>query len=267
MRRDRILIASVLLVTARLAAAAKVSLIVGDENQVRAAGDRAAAGVSVLAFDGAQLSDPVKKARFLARVRASERVISATGGRACGWLAREAAGVPLQCFMPYNGRQVLDFARASGWRRVAAVHIAGYEKVYTHLRSLAMARRIELVDIRVDRIRDLTTALPPALDTAQAVWILGDPLLTEGPAFEYIVETTLAREAPLIAPGAGLIAHGVFLGAENDQSALLRRAVAAANAAAEGSPPAEAVTEVPGGRLSVNRVLARRWHMAVPEGP
>lgn len=259
-------IAAVCLALGPPASAAKVSLIVADRSQAEAARARAGAGVSVLAFDAIRLGDPIEKGRFLAALQASDRVIAATGGRACGWLGREVEGVPVQCFMPYDGAQVLDFARAAGWRRIAAVHISGYEKVYDHLRGLARARGIELTAVHVDRLRELTSALPPALERAQAVWILGDPLLTEGAAFDYLVSNTLARRIPLIAPGAELVARGAFLGAENDGAALTRHAVAAANAAAAGGPPETGVTEVPGGRLAVNKVLARRWGVRVPGG-
>lgn len=246
--------------------AEKVALVVSDERQATAARARAAKGVDVVAFDGVRLADPLEKGRFVAALQAAGRVVTATGGRACGWLARELEGVPIHCFMPYDGRQVLDFARAAGWRRIAAVHISGYEKVYAHLRGLAGERGIELVAVHVDRTRELTAALPKALPGVQAVWILGDPLLTRGPAFDYLVETSLSRRVPIIAPGTDLVPLGAFVGAENDEAAVLRRAVEASNAAAAGAPSVELVTEVAGGRLLVNRVLARKWGLRVPGG-
>lgn len=264
MSRGRGLTVAALLALGPPAAAAKVSLIVSDESQARAAGARAGKNVRVRAFDRILLSDPLEKERFLAALRASDRVIAAAG---CGWLAREVERVPVDCVTPYNAGQVLDFARAAGWRRLAAVHMRGYEKVFDRLRARARARGIELVAVRVERSRDLTAALPQAMETAQAVWVLGDPLLTEGPAFDYLVETALARRVPLIAPGAELVDRGVFLGADCDPADLLRRSLAVANAAAKEEAPNDSAMEVSAGRLVVNRVLARRWGVRVPGSP
>lgn len=266
-RAPRLLVAAFLALPPPAGAATeKVTLIVSTPAQARAAVPRARPGVTVLAFDALRLADPIEKGRVVAALQASDRVISATGGRACGWLGREVEGVPVQCFMPYNAPQVLDFARAAGWRRIAAVHITGYEKIYGRLRALARDRGIALAAVRVDRLRELAAALPPAAKDADAIWIIGDPQLTEGAAFDYLVETSLARRLPLIAPGFELVAHGVFLGAENDAGSLYRTAVAAANAAAAGEPAGEDVSESPGGRLEVNKVLARRWGVRVPGG-
>lgn len=266
-RAPRLILAAFLaLAPPARAATEKVVLIVSTPAQARAAAPRAHKGVTVLAFEGLRLGDPIEKGRVLADLQASDRVISATGGRACGWLGREVDGVPLQCFMPYDAPQVLDFARKAGWRTIAAVHITGYEKVFLRLRALARERGIELSAVHVDHLRELTAALPRAIAGADAIWILGDPLLTQGAAFDYLVETSLARRLPLIAPGLGLVAHGAFLGAENDPDALNRAALEAANAAAAGSPASDGVTEIAGGRIEVNKILARRWGVRVPGG-
>lgn len=249
------------------AAAERIALIVADEPAARAASALAASGVTVLPFDRVRTGDPIDKGRFLAAVQASDRVISATGGKACGWLARETEGVPVHCVVPYDARQVLDFARASGWRRIAAVHMEGYEKVYARMRKHAAARGVELFPVRVTRVRELPELVPKALSRAQAVWIVGDPLLTEGPAFDFILERALAERTPLIAPGAGQIAHGAFLGADSDAGAMVRHAAEVANAAAAGTPPDDSDAEVSGGSLEINRVLARRWGVRVPEAP
>lgn len=261
------LTAAVFLALAPPAGAAKISLVVADEAQARAAGARTAPDVSVRTFDRVRLSDPLEKGRFLAALQASDRVIAATSGKACGWLAHEIEDAAVHCVMPYDAKQVLDFARAAGWRRVAAVHVTGYEKVFGRLRVLARGRGVELVAVRVDRIRDLPAALPQALTTVHAVWVLGDPLLTEGPAFNYLVEATLARRIPLIGPGEDLVARGVFLGADSDRKAMILHAADVANAAAKGAPPDDAAPEAPGGRLVVNPVLSRRWGVIVPGGP
>lgn len=258
---------AVFLALAPPASAARIALVLGDDGQSRAAGARAGPGVSVLAFDRVRLGDPIEKGRFLALLQASDRVIAAAGEGACGWLGREVEGVPVDCVTPYDAGQVLDFARAAGWRRVSALHLPGYESVFHRLRRRARARGVELVAFPLEKIRDLPAVLPRAMASAEAVWILGDPRLTEGAAFEYIVGGTLARRIPLIAPNGELVARGAFLGAESDEARMAGYAAALAKAAAAGGkPPEDAAVEAPGGRLIVNEVLARRWGVRVPGG-
>lgn len=262
MKRTRALLAALLLAQPHHAFAARVSLIVpGGSAAVRAGPD-----VIVLAFDRERLGDPIEKGRFLAALHASDRVVSAAGAPACVWLGRELEGPGLQCLDSYDPAPALDFARAAGWRRVAAVHTKNYESFFIDLRAAARRRGVELADVRIENLRDLPAALPRALNSAEAVWILGDSALTEGAAFEYAVKTSLSRKIPLIAPGNGLVARGAFLGIETDRAAMLRHAVGVANAAAKGQPAGSAA-DVPAGRLVVNEVLARRWGVRVPGGP
>ncbi|MDP3541517.1 MAG: hypothetical protein Q8T11_03515 [Elusimicrobiota bacterium] len=263
MRRSCGLLVAVFLALALPAAAVKVCVVV-TTSQARGAAARAGKDVSVLAFDRARLADPLEKGRFLAALQASDRVIAVADGQACGWLGREVDGVAVSCVMPYDAAQILDFARSVGWSRIAAVHMTGYEKVYARLRILARARDIELDSVRLVGTRDLTRALPRALETAKAVWILGDTRLTEGAAFDHLIEATLPRRIPLIVPDSGLVARGAFLGSEVDRSALTRHAVDAANLAAAGAPTVAALTTAPGARLVINRILARRWGVRVP---
>lgn len=266
MIRARTLTAAVFLALGPPASAARISLVVLDREQAAAAAERAAPGVKVLAFEPVRTGDPIEKGRFLAEVQASDRVISATGGKACGWLARETDGVPIHCVVPYDARQVLDFARTAGWRRIAVVHMEGYEKVFARMRKHARARGIELEPVRIARIRELPGAVPLALKSAQAMWILGDPLLTEGAGFDYLVETALARKIPLLGPGADIVARGAFLGADSDFAEMVKHSVAVAAAAAGGVAPDDSDTEVNGGKLFFNQVLARRWGVRVPGG-
>lgn len=266
MIRARLLTAAAFLALAPPAGAAQISMVVLDQEQARAASARAAPGVKVLAFDEVRPGDPIGKGRFLASVQASDRVITATGGKACGWLARETDGVPIHCVVPYDPRQVLDFARAAGWKRIAVVHMEGYEKVFARMRLHARERGITLEPVRVEKIRELPESVPRALKTAQAVWILGDPLLTEGPAFAYLVEAALARRLPLLGPGADIVTRGAFLGADSDSKAMVKHSVDVANAAAAGAAPDDSDVEVAGGTLSFNQVLARRWGVRVPGG-
>lgn len=265
MRRARGLLVAVFLALAPPAAADKVCVVVST-SQARVAAARAGKDVSVLAFDPAGLADPIVKGRFLAALQASDRIISSADSRACAWLGREVEGVAVHCVAPFDAGKILDFARAAGWKRIAVVHMSGHAKVYARLHDLGRVRGIALAPVRLEATRDLARVLPRALESARAVWVLNDPLLIDGAAFDHLVEATLARRIPLIAPDAALIARGAFLAPESDPAASTRHAVDAANLAAAGAPIPGAITDVPGGSLVINRVLARRWGVRVPGG-
>lgn len=244
------------------ARAARVTLVVADEKARRAAAALAGEEVVVVAFDRAKLADPITKGRFLASLQAGSQVISATRGRACGWLAGELEGVPLRCLLPFNPGQVLDFAREARWRRIPALYSPGYEGHYGRLRGQGRGRGIELVSVLVRRPADLPARLPGALEGADALWLL-DSALAEGAALEYIIEVSLSRRVPLLTSQPGLLARGAFLDAELDDQALLRHAANVATAASRGG---EAAEDPPPGRLLINRVLERRWGLKVPGG-
>lgn len=265
MRRARGLLVAVFLALAPPASADKVCVVVST-SQARGAAARAGKDVTVLAFDPARLADPLAKGRFLAALQASDRIIASADARSCAWLGREVEGVAVHCVAPFDAGKILDFARAVGWKRIAVVHMTGHARVYARLRDLGRQRDIALVPVRLEATRDLARDLPRALDSARAVWVLNDPLLTEGAAFDHLVEATLARRIPLIAPDPALIARGAYLAAEFDPEASARYAVDAANLAASGGTIPAAITNVPGGRLVINRVLARRWGLRVPGG-
>lgn len=245
------------------ASAAKVTLVVADEKSRREAAALAGDEVSVLAFDRVKMTDPIAKGRFLAALQAGSQVVSATRGRACGWLAGELEGVPLRCLLPYNAAQVLDLARQARWRRIPTLYVPGYEPVFGRVRGEAGARGIELLPLLVRRPADLPSRLPALLEGADALWLLDGPL-TEGASLDYLVEQSLSRRLPLITSRPELLARGAFLAAESGDAALLRHAVSVATAASRGEDFSG--RDPPPGRMHVNEVLARRWGLRVPGG-
>jgi hypothetical protein len=247
------------------ARAAKVTLVLEDAKSVRAASALAGPGVSVVAFDRPLLGDPILKGRFLASLQAADLVVSAARGKACGWIAHEAEVASLRCVPTFSSSQLVEFARAAGWRRIAGVYVPAYLPVFEHVRAAARARGIELRAVPVERARDLPRALPAAFEDADAAWLMGDGVLDEDASMEYIVELSLARRVPLIATDPAQLAHGAYLSVEYAPGVLLRHAVSAADAAALGAPP-DAALEPPAGKLVVNEVLSRRWGLRPPGG-
>lgn len=255
--------AAAFLALAPPASAAKVTLVVQDEKARRAAAALAGKDVQVLAFDRARLADPIAKGRFVASAQAGGVVIAAARGRACGWLAGELEGVPLRCLAPFNGAQVLDYARSARWRRIAVIYSPGYERLYGRLRRAARARSITLTPVLVRRLADLPRALPPVVEGADALWLV-DAALAAGPALEYIIEHSLSHRVPFIAVEPGHVARGAFLDTDIGDDAIVRHAVSVATSVARGADRGD--SDPPPGRLLVNEVLARRWGLRVPGG-
>lgn len=248
------LAAAACLALARVASA-EVSLVVENAKLARSAAAQAGAGVRVATLERGRAADPIARGRFLAELQAAQLIV-AVGGEACGWLGKELEGVPVHCVPPFNPAQVLDFARGAGWRRIAAVHTEGYERLAGEIRASARARGLELVPVRVLQRRELPQRLPELAPSLSALWVLGDGLLTSGPGFDYMVELSLSRRVPLIAPATALVSRGAYLGAELELDAVLRHAVRVAAAASAGraAPP---LSEP--GRILINDVLGRRW--------
>lgn len=236
-------------------ARAEVSLVLETARQARSAAAQAGAGVRVSTLERGRAADPITRGRFIGELQAAQLIV-AVGNEACGWLGREVEGVPVHCVPPFNPAQVLGFARDAGWTRVAAVHTEGYERLAAEIRATARARGLELLAVRVSERRELPRRLPELMPSLSALWILGDPLLTSGPGFDYLVELSLSQRVPLVAPAAALVEKGAYLGAELDANAVLRHAARLATAASAGKP-APPLSET--GRLLVNDVLMRRW--------
>jgi hypothetical protein len=258
------LAAAAFLALAPPARAAKVTLVVHSEKARRTAAALAGADVKVVAFDRAKLSDPIAKGRFVAAAQSSGVVLSASRGRACGWLASELEGVSLRCLAPFNGAQVLDYAREARWRRVAAIYSPGYEKLLERLRSAARARGVELVPLPLRRASDLPDRLPAAVTGVDALWLI-DGSLASGASLDYVIEQSLSHRVPLVTSEPDLIARGAFLDAQIGDDALVRHAVSVATSIARGADAGD--TDPPPGRLLINAVLARRWGLKVPGGP
>lgn len=264
MKKAPVAAAAAFLALALPAAGARVSLVLDSEKNARAAAALAEGAVRVRTFDRRRLSDPAAKRRFLADIGGSGLIVSASRGRACSWLSVELANTPLQCLSPFNGPQLLDYARRAGWKRVAVIYGPGYARVFARLHGPARARGLELLPVSVARPGDLPAKLPGAAGVADALWLL-DAALDEGAPFDYIIELSLTRRLPLVASENRLLSRGAFLAIVLDDEELVRHAVSVANAAARGEPTAD--PESPPGRVRLNEVLARHWGLRLPGDP
>lgn len=242
---------------------------------VRAASS-AEAGLLVRRFEPGHLGDPIASGRLSARLQAADAVV-VVGAAAAAWALRELEGVPVHLVggaaaasaatlaargwsgeLAYAPGPVLDFARQEGFKRLGVLHVAGYEGLLDELRQAAAARGVALSERRVSGARELPGGLRELAEGVDALWVLGDPLLTQGAGFAYLVEFSLSRRLPLIAPAAEAVAGGAYAGWEPDWRALGERGAAVAGSSWTGRRPTLAFG-VAQGRVVVNEVLRRRW--------
>lgn len=238
-------------------------------------------GQRVLWVGGQESADPIANGRLLSGIEYSGRVI-AVGEKSRAWAVAELTGrrvyfVGTAAQVPSNllsargwagclGSSldgVFDAVRRLGWRRITVLGTPPYLAMRP---ALAAAAKAHGVDVRFVAVRagadlpDLMRGLPRDVD---AVWVLGDPKLTGGPAFDFLVEFSLARGTPLIVPDPALLPKGGFMAIDPDWSALLRWAANTlpAGRAGGGVEPAP----VPGS-VRIHEVLARRWGISWKEG-
>lgn len=274
MGRAALLTSAVLAGALSVPAAARVSLVVEQRPAGELAGALERAHVLVIPFVRERLIDPLQKGRFLSALQASERVV-VVGLEASEWVARELEDVPVHfagglarvpgaalAGQPWSGTlgcsaaQFAGYARDAGWRRVTLLHTPGYERALGPLRDAARAAGLEVSDAAVRGRADLPRSAPRAMSAADALWLVGDPLLTQGAGFDYLVELSLSRKVPLIAPEPALVGGGALLACEPDPGRALRRGAAAALGPA---PAPGSFSDGDAGRLLINKVLARKW--------
>lgn len=236
-------------------------------------------GVRLRRFDPGELADPIASGRLAARLEASDGVV-AVGFAAADWAARElenvhvhfaggvsrVSGATLKARgwtgeLPYAAPPFLDLARAERWKRVGVFYTPGFEGVLPALREAAAARGLK-VEAQAVGLRPAILPAARALGAdCDALWILGDPVLTEGAGFAYLVELSLSRRLPLLAPEARLVDAGAYAAWEPDWEAVAAHAARLATAArgTAGWPVARVAFGGSKGEMHLNEVLKRRW--------
>ncbi|MBI2361794.1 MAG: hypothetical protein HYV15_00200 [Elusimicrobia bacterium] len=235
-------------------------------------------GVRLRTFDPSELADPIVSGRLSARLQDSDGVV-AVGYEAGAWAARELeggrvhfsggasrlSGAALKARgwsgeLSSSPQPFLELARREGWERVGVLLTAGFEGALPELKAAAAARGVALEVRVVLARRGLPEAAQALAERCAALWVLGDPLLTAGPGFDYLVELSLSRRLPLLVPEPGMVDGGAFAAWEADEAEAGARAAELAKRSAGGEwPPPGVRFGGGGGRLRVNEVLRRRW--------
>ncbi|TBR18229.1 hypothetical protein EPO15_15415 [bacterium] len=269
-------------------AAAEVALFVEARPELSAAalGVPEDGAVRLRRFEPRELADPIVSGRLLSRLQAADGVV-AVGGDAAAWAARELDGARVHLAgglsrvpgatlkargwggsLPFPAGAFLDLARAEGWKRVGVLYTPGYEGLLPAVRAAAAARGVAVVLRAAAGRQDIPAAAQALAKECEALWLLGDPALTAGAGFDYLLELSLSRRLPLLAPDAEAVTAGAYAAWEPDLKAVALRAAEVAKAAHgdAGWPPGRLVFDgAPAGRLRVNEVLKRRWS-ATPGG-
>jgi ABC-type uncharacterized transport system substrate-binding protein len=171
--------------------------------------------------------------------------------------------------LPYNIEESLNLIAALGMAPLGIAFTAGYAGVAAVVEAGAKARGIKLIKRAIDVRGDVGPAVRDLTREARIVWLLGDPLLSRGAGFQFLVEQSLASHVPVIAPTRWEVEHGALIGSDPDWTAMatlagtgLRERFAAGSTVLDdrivGAPA--------GGTFLVNRTLIAEWGIPMPSG-
>jgi len=247
----------------------------------------AKAEVTVLGLPEDDPIDPIAKGRLLAGLQRADLVVP-IADRATDFVLREREAVPVYFIgaaslvegralaapdvsgvLPYNIEDSLALIQTLGLSPLGLAYTPGYSSVAAAIDKAAGARGIATVRRSIvtrgavgPAVRDLTAS-------ARVVWVLGDPLLTRGAGFDFLIEQSLAARVPVVAPARWEVARGALVGSEIPSAALAEAAGAGVRTLLVGAPaPGDArLTPAPsGGTFLVNRTLIQRWSITMPPG-
>jgi hypothetical protein len=222
------------------------------------------------------LSDPIAKGQLLAALEDAPLVV-AVGNEAIRFVVGELDDSPVyfigshvrgsamsgkraSTLLTYSAADVLKALPAKWRQSLGLLYTPGYEPVVHSIREAASAAGVTLVERKVEG-REMAPAARALLEKSKAVWVLGDPLLSEGAGFELLAEESLTKGVPLLGSDASEVGRGVLLCSKPAPKALALRASARilALVAAGGGRGVELAPA--GGTILYHRRLAERFHL------
>lgn len=242
-------------------------------------------GVRLRRFSPGELSDPIASGRIQSRLMLAEGVV-AVGLEAGLWAARELEGVHIHFSggvsrvsgaalkargwtgeLAVGASAFLDFATTQRWKRIGVLYTPGFEGVLPAIRAAGSARGLAVEAREVAVRQDIPAAAQSMARESDAIWLLGDPVLTTGPGFDYLIGLSLSRRIPLLVPETDLIKAGGYAAWEPDWEIVASSAAALGKRVRGGLgwPQARVALGGEAGRLVINEVLRRRW-ADVPTG-
>lgn len=242
---------------APLAAQAQVVILVAGDDPASQAVARDVRGALLpqvdsrwLEFTGGELGDPIAKGRLVASLQASRLVVS-VGDSATRVALSEVEDTPVYFIsssapgkalgragvsglLTYSAGDVLAAGPASWKRGLGLLYTPGYRTIAERIHAEARQAGVSLLARSVSAERDIPSGGRELLGSAKAVWVLGDPLLSEGAGFTFLVEQSLARDVPLIGAGPAQVAAGAAFCSQAPARTLATAAAAAIDAQLRG---------------------------------
>jgi hypothetical protein len=242
------------------------------------------ADVQWLDYSASSRGNPVEKGRLLASMAAAGLIVP-VGNEPTSFALDELEDTPVYFvdasaapggeisnakvsgLFSYSAQDVLAAVPGSWKRGLGILYSPGYEPLVAQIRTLAKSSGVVLFERRAARPSDIPPAAQDLLGRAKAIWVLGDPLLSRGPGFAYLVERSLAQGVPLIGSGEFEVKSGAVYCSRADKSALAERAAMGIDLLLEKGTIDPRIDTAPGGGTIFYRPgLAKRFGLS-PSAP
>lgn len=233
------------------------------------------------------MSDPVAKGRFLAKVAAADLIIP-IGDSAARLVSEElddfktffiaAGGLSGQVLgrrhvsgvLSYSPEETVRVAKAllPRIKDIGVLYTPGYESVALRMQSAAVESGLTMTSYKVKSRQEVGPAVREAATRSGLVWVVGDPLFTQDLIFTYLLQEALRLKKPLAGPLPELVSKGGLFCTIPDGDNMARVASEALSLilkAGASGPEGSRVRPAPaGGAVLLNRPLAEKWDIRVP---
>ncbi len=243
--------------------------------------------VTVYRLPGGDVINPIDRGRLLARVQSADLIVT-IADRATEFILAEREKVPVYFvgaaslvggpalsspdvggILPYNVEASLALAEALGLAPVGLAYTPGFGRIADQIEAAARVRGLAVIRRSIGSRKGVGPAVRDLMREARSVWVLGDPLLTRGAGFDFLIEQSLAANVPVVAPGRREVERGALVAFEPEWGALAQDAVRLVRARLDTGAGTETprVSSGPGaGAFLVNRVLGAKLNPAMPAG-
>ncbi len=229
--------------------------------------------------------DPIQRGRLLARIQSADLVVT-IADRATEFMLAEREKIPVffvgaaslvrgqalgspdvAGILPYNIATSLDVLKSMGLAPLGLAYTPGFETVAGQIEVEARVRGLAVIRRAIGSRKGVGPAVRDLVGQARSVWVLGDPLLTRGAGFDFLIEQSLAANVHVVAPGRREVEGGALLSFEPEWAALAGEAVQRVRQRLSGDAASPEPRIGPGpatGTFLVNRVLGARLDPPVP---
>lgn len=243
--------------------------------------------VNVLVLPDEDPINPIAKGRLLAGLQRADLVVP-IADRATAFVLKERESVPVYFvgaaslvngsavtapevsgILSYNIGESLTTIRSMGWSPLGIAATPGFAAIADAIEQQAGLKGIATIRRTIEDRSAVGPTVRTLIKSARVVWIVGDPLLTRGAGFEFLIEQSLAAKVPVVAPARWEATRGALIGTEPSWEAIATVAGAGVRAFLTSGPRADGeklASAPPGGTFFFNRTLAEKWNLAVPSG-